>query len=100
MKPAAFLSIGLLWASGAQAVDKISMDSFTEIRKGKSDNATAASAHKSVSNAEAKELEQGSMLIESARNTYVKFNNRLRVPGFHFVFADSSDWPASWAPPT
>jgi hypothetical protein len=82
MKPAALLALSLIWASGAHAVDKISMDTFTEDRKGKSQDAVARGAHKKTSDAEVRELGQGSMVIESALNTYVKFNNRVRVPGF------------------
>lgn len=81
MNPAVLLA-SLLWAGGAFAVDKISMSQFTESRKANNENAYIDSAHKATSNAEASELRRGDFVIESALQTYGKYNNRLRVPGF------------------
>jgi len=78
----AMLLASLLWAKGALAVDKISMNDFTESRKATNENAARESAQKATRIEEVREMQRGEFVIESARQTYAKFNNRLRVPGF------------------
>ncbi|MGZ3652682.1 MAG: hypothetical protein ACXVB9_16135 [Bdellovibrionota bacterium] len=74
---------GLLLATGVAqgSGTKVETD-FTEARKSKSENTYRDSARKSVAGEEARGLERTGTVIESARQNYLKFNNRVRVPGF------------------
>lgn len=81
MTPASIATLLLILAGEAHgAGTKIDVN-FTEDRKSKTGNLYLENAHKAVSDVEAQGLSQTN-LIESARATYAKFHNRVRVPGF------------------
>jgi hypothetical protein len=74
------LALLLATSTAHAAVDKIET-SFTEERKGPATEGFLRGQRKSTNKQEASEAAEGSF-IESAKATYLKYHNRVRVPGF------------------
>lgn len=71
----------LLFGHAAQALESSPGVNFTEEQKHPEENSTYSARNKSIAKSESKGMDE-SDLIQGARNTFGKYNNRVRVPGF------------------